>query len=120
MRCLYFLSLTTCFFGADLTRPPHPVTKYWIPILITLEVTQKRASPLGNDRVRKANIIGIIHSIMLACDCCLGSAVGVITIFCCTHIVPPTRSAKRVSPVARFNQRNSLFNGSVEYTTDQE
>jgi len=87
---------------------------------MTLEVTQKRASPLGNVIVNQANIIGIIHSIMVLCVCCLGSAVDVITIFCCTHIVPPTKSARNMLPVAKFNQRNSFVNGSVEYTTGQE
>ena len=64
--------------------------------------------------------MGIIHNIMLLCVCCLGSAAGVITIFCCNHIVPPTSSARNISPVARFNQRNSFSSGSVEYTIGQE
>ena len=85
-----------------------------------LEVTQKRASPLGNDKVRKANIMGISHSIMLLCVFCLGSAAGAITIFCCTHIEPPTRIARNMSPTARFNQRKLFCKGSVEYTTGQE
>jgi hypothetical protein len=70
--------------------------------------------------VKKANIIGIIHSIMADCDCLLGSAVGVITIFCCTHIVPPTSNARNISPVARFSQRKLFSSGSVEYTIGQE
>jgi len=72
-------------------KPPHPVAKYCIPIRITLDVTQNRAKPLGNCRVKKANIIGIIHSIILPCACCFGSAVVGVTIFCCAHMVPPTR-----------------------------
>jgi hypothetical protein len=78
-----------------------------------LDVTQKRASPLGKDRVRKANIMGISQSIILACCCCLGSVVGVMTIFCCTHIVPPTKIASSISPDARLSQRNLLGRGSV-------
>jgi hypothetical protein len=105
MRSLYFLSRPAGFLAPDLTRPPHPPIKYCMPILKIFEVTQKIASPLGNVMVNQANIIGIIHSIILDCDCCLGSAEGVITIFCCTHIVPPTSSARNISPVARFNQR---------------
>jgi hypothetical protein len=64
--------------------------------------------------------MGIIHSIMLDCCCCLGSAVGVCTIFCCTHIVPPTSSARNISPLARFNQRKWFSRGSVKYTIGQE
>jgi hypothetical protein len=64
--------------------------------------------------------MGIIHSIIVLCVCCLGSVTGDITIFCCTHIVPPTSNARNMSPLARFNQRNSLFSGSVEYTIGQE
>ena len=121
MRSLYFLSLLTCFFGADLTKPPHPVTKYWMPILITFEVTQKRARPLGNDKARKANINGIIHSIIRLCAACLESAEAdvVIDIFCCSHIVPPTMMAKNISGFARLNHRKSLPNGSKEYTIGQ-
>jgi len=37
--------------------------------------------------------MGIIHSIIRLCCCCLGSAVWGVTIFCCTHIDPPTRIA---------------------------
>ena len=105
IRSLYFLSRPVGFLVPDLTRPPHPPIKYCKPIRKTFEVTQKTASPLGNVIVSQANIIGIIHSMIVDCDCRLGSAAGVITIFCCTHIVPPTSSARNISPVARFNQR---------------
>ena len=80
--------------GARVSRVPHPVTKYCITIPIMFETTQNSASPLGNWRVKKANIRGIIHSIILLIDCCLGSADGTVDIFCKTHIVPPTRIAK--------------------------
>jgi len=103
------------------TKPPHPEIKYWIITLRTLEVIQKRARPLGTDKVIMANIIGIIHSIIWFCDCCLGSAVEVITIFCCTHMAPPTKTAnKKVwSGTAKFSQRNLLPTGNVEYTIGQ-
>jgi len=67
MRCLYFLSRPVSLLGADLTRPPHPPIQYCKPILKIFEVTQKRASPLGNDRVNQANIMGNIQSIKLLC-----------------------------------------------------
>ena len=120
MRSLYFLSLPTGFLVSDLTRPPHPPIKYCKPILKIFEVTQKIASPLGNVMVNQANIIGIIHSIMVDCDCLLGSVAGAITIFCFTHIVPPTSNARNTSPVARFNQRKWFSRGSVVYTIGQE
>lgn len=100
--------------GDDFTRPPHPPIQYCKPILNRFEVTQKRASPLGNDRVNQANIMGNIQSIKVLCVLWPGSGDVVITIFCCIHIVPPTSSARNMSPVARFNQRNSLDSGSVE------
>jgi len=105
-----------------LAKPPHPVTKYCITILIVLEVTQKRARPLGNDKEMKANISGIIHSIILLCACCLGSALEGVVIFCCSHIVPPTRmgSKRKLSGIARFSHRNLFPKGSVEYTNGQE
>jgi hypothetical protein len=65
MRCLYFLSRLVSLLGDEFTRPPHPPIKYCKAILKTFEVTQKRASPLGNDRVNQANIMGIIQSIKL-------------------------------------------------------
>jgi len=64
---------------------------------------------------------GIIHSIILLCACCFGSAVVGVTIFCCAHIVAPTRIAKIKLGSARFNNpRNILSKGSVEYTIGQE
>jgi len=49
---------------------------------IILETTQNRARPLGNCKVKKANISGIIHSIILFIDCCFGSVVLTVAIFC--------------------------------------
>jgi len=120
MRLLYLLSLITCFPAVDGAKAPHPVAKYWRTILIVFEVAQKRASPLGNDKQRNPNINGIIHSIIRLWACCLGSAVVGITIFCCTHIVPPTRMARSISGSARFNHRKSLPKGNIENTTGQE
>jgi hypothetical protein len=65
MRFLYFLSRPVSFLGADFIRPPHPPIQYCIPILKRFEVTQKRASPLGKERVNQANMMGIIQSIRL-------------------------------------------------------
>jgi hypothetical protein len=114
MRFLYFLSRPVSFLGADFIRPPHPPIQYCIPILKRFEVTQKRASPLGKERVNQANMMGIIQSIRLLCVFWLGSTVGACTIFCCTHIEAPTSSARNISPVAKFSQRKWLFRGSVE------
>ena len=91
-------------------------------ILITFEVTQYRARPLGKDMVRKANINGIIHSIIWLWACCWGSVVGGVIIFCWTHIVPPTRMGNNshLSDIARSSQRKLLFNGTREKTAGQE
>jgi hypothetical protein len=68
------------------------------------------------------NIIGISQSIIWFCDCCLGSGLGKVVIFCCTHIVPPTRigKIKYLSGVARSSQRKWLPRGTSEKTGDQE
>lgn len=87
-----------------------------------METIQKRASPLGNCRAKKANIIGIIHSIIWPCCFCLASAVAGVTIFCCTHIELPTRSGRtRVeSGWARFSHRKSLPSGMAVWSSGQE
>tara|TARA_B100001750_G_C15268664_1_gene476376 strand:- start:34 stop:186 length:153 start_codon:yes stop_codon:yes gene_type:complete len=46
----------------------HPVINPWMIIPTMLEITQYKASPLGNDIVKKPNMIGIIHSIILLVD----------------------------------------------------
>ena len=70
----------------------------------------------------KANISGISHSIILLCACCLGSAVDTIDIFCCIHMVAPTRigSIRILSGIARFNHRNLSLKGIIEYTMSHE
>jgi len=64
------------------SSPPQPVIKYCITTPITLEMSQNRARPAGNCMVKKTNIRGIIQSIILLIDCCLGSAVDMVIIFC--------------------------------------
>jgi hypothetical protein len=85
-----------------------------------VEVAQKRASPLGNDKEMKPNMSGIIHSIILLCACCLESVAAGVTIFCCTHIVAATIIARTVSGVARLNHRKLFSKGTIEYTIGQE
>lgn len=41
--------------------------------------------------MKNPNIAGIIQSIILLVDACLSSAVGIVVIFCMTHIDTPTR-----------------------------
>lgn len=90
-------------------------------MLIIFEVSQYRARPLGNVRVKKPNIRGIIQVIMRICACCLGSAVTGVVIFCWSHMVPPTRIAmiNIGSATARFNQRNWFSRGTWEKTIGQ-
>lgn len=74
------------------SKPPQPVTKYWVAMPTALETTQKIASPLANPSVNTPNMMGIIHNIILFIDCCRGSPPpGIMVIFCCTHMLPPTR-----------------------------
>lgn len=77
-----------------MNRPPHPVIKYCVTIPIMLETTQNTANPLGTKNVNRANIKGIIHIMVLAIDCDLGSGDETVDIFCSTHIDPPHRMAK--------------------------
>ena len=76
------------------------------------------ASPLGNDVVKKPNIRGIIQSIILLVDCCLGSAVGIVVIFCMTNMDTPTATGSIGvgSFTARSSQRNELFSGTTSCT----
>ena len=65
---------------------------------------------------KNANISGIIQSIMLLVDCCLGSTEGMVVIFCWAQVDIPTSTGKIIgegSGLARFNQRKSLFNGTI-------
>lgn len=110
-------SLATCGAGAGALAKsePHPVIKYCVTMPIILETTQNSASPLGKLRVKKANIRGIIQSIILLIDCCLGSAEGTVDIFCSTHIEDPTRMARIKYPSgwARLSQRKLSFRGTA-------
>ena len=77
-----------------------------------LEITQYNANPLGNDIVKKPNIIGIIHSIILFVDACRSSIAGMVVIFCINHIDNPTRiGIIGESGSARFIHKNPLFTG---------
>ena len=70
----------------------HPVTKPCMATPTTLETTQYSAKPLGKLSVKKPNMAGIIHSIMRLVDACRSSAVGIVVIFCITHMDTPTNT----------------------------
>ena len=57
-----------------------------------LDTTQYSASPLGKVVVKKPNIIGIIHSIILLVDAWRGSADGIVVVFCIRNMDKPTRT----------------------------
>ena len=78
-----------------------------------LEIIQYRASPLGNVVVKNPNIKGIIHSIIRFVDACLGSADGMVVIFCMRNMEPPTRTGRRGVPSgsARSSHRKALSSG---------
>ncbi len=86
-----------------------------------LEATQYSARPLGKDIVKKANISGIIQSIIRPCVCWAGSLLVGVTIFCWSHIVPPTRtgSTRLLSGTAKSSQRKRLSSGTSENTCGQ-
>jgi hypothetical protein len=72
--------------------------------------------------VNMANIRGIIQSMVLLIDCCLGSGDGMVDIFCNTHIVPPQRMARinQESGRPRLSQRKLSCNGTIRCIIDEE
>lgn len=83
-----------------------------------LDTTQYKASPLGKVVVKKPNIIGIIHSIILLVDAWRGSADGIVVVFCISHIDTPTSTGitGRLSGCARSSHRNVLLMGITSFT----
>ena len=64
--------------------------------------------------MKNPNITGIIHSIIRLVDCCLGSAEGMVVIFCIRNIDPPTSTGimrGEGSDLARSIQRNEESSG---------
>jgi hypothetical protein len=97
-------------------RGPQPVMKYWMVMPIRLEIIQYRGSPLGQPRENTPRKRGIIHSIMVWVDCCLGSMEGVMVIFCCTQVDAATSTGKMNmvgSGSARLIQRKLGFRGAA-------
>ncbi len=87
---------------------------------MALEMIQYRASPLGNVRERKASISGIIHNMVLAVDCCLGSALGGVVVFWRAQVETPTRTGIMMlvgSGLARSKPRKLAFSGMMESPT---
>lgn len=99
-------------------RGAHPVTKPCIIIPTILDTTQYNASPLGKVVVKKPNMIGIIHSIILLVDAWRGSADGIVVVFCIKNMDKPTRTGitGRLSGCARSSHRNVLFIGMTSLT----
>jgi hypothetical protein len=87
--------------------------RYWIAAPITFEANQYSGSPLGICSVKNANMNGSIHCMMRWVDCWLGSAVGMVLIFCSTHMERPTRTGSTGVGLfaARSSHRNWLFSG---------
>lgn len=77
------------------SRPPQPVTKYCVAMPTPVDTTQNRARPLAKYTVNRPNIMGIIHNIIRFIDCWRGSPPCSMVIFCCTHMLPPTRMGNR-------------------------
>ncbi len=83
---------------------------------MTLEVIQYRASPLGNESVKKPNIRGIIHNIMRLVEACRSSIAGIVVIFCCAHVEAATKMGMikgEGSGLARSSHKKSLSRGTV-------
>ena len=87
---------------------------------MALETVQYKARPLGNVRERKASISGIIHSIVLAVDCCLSSALGGVVVFWRAQVDIPTRTGMMMfvgSGLAKSIPRKLAFSGMMESAT---
>ena len=90
------------------------MTKPCITTPTTLDTTQYTARPLGKFSVKNPNITGIIQSIILLVDAWRSSAVGMVVIFCMTHMETPTRTGITNgvgSGSARSIHRNLLLMG---------
>jgi len=63
--------------------------------------------------VKKPNIIGSIHNIILFVEACRGSAAGIVVTFCMRNIDKPTRTGSigvgSLDP--RSNHKKVLFKG---------
>ena len=85
-------------------------------IPMRLDTIQYRARPLGKLRVKNPSIRGIIQSIMVLVEACLGSVDGIIVIFCCAQVVTPTSIGiirGEGSGLARSSHRKLLFIGTA-------
>lgn len=95
----------------------QPVTNPCIIIPTKLDTTQYSASPLGKVVVKKPNIIGIIHSIILLVDAWRGSAEGIVVVFCIRNMDTPTIIGIAMgSGAARSSHRNVLLMGITSFT----
>ncbi len=66
-------------------------------------------------KAKNASIMGIIQSIMALVEDCLGSAAGIVVIFCCNHVEAPTSTGRMGvgSGLARSSPKKLLFNGTI-------
>jgi len=97
--------------------PQPPVTKYWIAMPITLDVTQYRARPLGSVNEKNAIIRGINQSIIAWLPDCLGSLDGCMVIFCWIQVVAKTVTGMITfvgSDTDRSSHRKFAFKGAAE------
>ncbi len=64
------------------------------------------------------NMAGITQSIMRLVEACLGSALGMVVIFCWTQVETPTRMGRRgvVSGRERSSQRKRWLRGMASCT----
>jgi hypothetical protein len=84
-----------------------------------LETTQYNARPLGKLSVKKPNMAGIIQSMIRLVEAWRSSAVGMVVIFCMTHMDAPTRIGMMNgdgSGAARSIQRKLLSMGITLWT----
>lgn len=71
------------------------------------------------------NIRGNIHNMIWFWDACFGSAVGMMVIFCCTHMDTPTSSGiiigngLSLTRLPRSSQRNAPFTGIALWNTSK-
>ncbi len=101
---------------------PHPVLKYCMATPITLDAIQYTERPLGKVKEKKAMSRGIIHSIMVWLDCCLGSSAGVMVIFCWTQLDTKTKTGMTIlvgSGSAKSSHKKLAFRGAAAWIENQ-
>ena len=88
-------------------------------IPIRLDAIQYKARPLGKLRLKKPNIIGSIHSIILFVEAVRSSVGGIVVVFWSSHVEPPTSIGITIGDVSgrpKSSHKNEASIGITRWT----